>query len=665
MDVSASKSDASAAGAAAPDHTETPPPLIPSQPAAAPFDPNFLLTLHARHVHPDVDFARPRSVQEAGERAVGATHDPAVVATLDRERSRPSSARPFGAQTLPARKPTPAGEAAYHLEAIARHVDRLRETGALPREDSGSAGHTPSPAPDAERVPTRGRTPVPAAPRTPTPARIDTGEAADAEAPPEITYTAATLTQRRPRAADEDVSPETANAAPAETAVDMTGSAGELATPGKAPAKEHDINMGKALETMILKRGVEKSRIPWDKTLFLGALAGFFTFCGAAFAIATGGGLPAEFRAEYPGVMKLIIGATFPVGIFFIVLFGGELFTGNTMILLVAFFNGKVRFLDVLLNWTLVYVSNMGAAFFFAFLFGYVTNIYGTQPYLSFLATVANSKTSMPWYMIFVRAIPANALVCLSIFMGLAARDVTGKIIGMWVPIFCFAAIGFEHCIANMSFITLGLYYQPPGLTATWAGFWYNQSAALLGNIIGGGFLIGGSEFFMYHWHSFSEPARHAGKWGRAPAPPIPLPEEGTELPSSNDLIRQSFAAGMAELDPSAAPVSRVPTLISTSDPILYADGPIGPLVDPMSRADSVVYVTGPAGSRGGSTFSLAGQQVAQAELLSPAYAPTFAYAGTWGQRPVVVVQAPPQSPVSAGPGWPQAPRSPVASPTK
>lgn len=130
------------------------------------------------------------------------------------------------------------------------------------------------------------------------------------------------------------------------------------------------------------------------------------------------------------------------------------------MILLVAFFNKKVTFTAVLLNWLLVYLGNMASCFFCSYVFGYVTQIFISPIYQDYLVGVANLKTSLPWYIIFLRAIPANALVCLSIFLGLAARDVMGKLAGLWIPIFCFAAIGYEHCI-GLCFARAG--EQPSG----------------------------------------------------------------------------------------------------------------------------------------------------------------------------------------------------------
>ncbi|KAJ3337080.1 hypothetical protein HDU93_001653 [Gonapodya sp. JEL0774] len=262
---------------------------------------------------------------------------------------------------------------------------------------------------------------------------------------------------------------------------------------GGEKGKIDDINKGEALETIVANLGVKKNDIPWDKTIFLGLLAGFFVSQGCLFALTAGGGLPPEVRAAYPAVSKVLLGVTFPV------------------ILVVSLLNRRISILGLLRNWLLVYLSNLAACLLCGYLFAYQTEIFKNEPYLTYVSAIGVLKTTLPWHVLFLRGIPANALVCLSIFLGLAARDVTGKIVAMWIPIVTFAVIGYEHCVANMMFIPISIYY---GANVSWAGFWYNQSAVVLGNIIGGGLLIGGSEYFMYHWHHSAEPEKHSGKWG-------------------------------------------------------------------------------------------------------------------------------------------------------
>lgn len=143
---------------------------------------------------------------------------------------------------------------------------------------------------------------------------------------------------------------------------------------------------------------------------------------------------------------------------------------------------------------------------------GYLTGLFEAEPFRGYVTAVATRKAHLPFYKAFLMAIPANALVCLSIFLGLAARDVTGKILGLYLPIATFAATGWEHVVANMYFISLGWMY---GADVTAGLFARNLLAVGLGNIVGGGFLIGFSEYYQYHWHTHGEPTKHFGRWGR------------------------------------------------------------------------------------------------------------------------------------------------------
>ncbi|KAI9091249.1 Formate/nitrite transporter-domain-containing protein [Phlyctochytrium arcticum] len=272
-----------------------------------------------------------------------------------------------------------------------------------------------------------------------------------------------------------------------------------------------DYNTGAELEAVVSRLGRTKSSAPLDKIFFLGLLAGTWVTFAGLFAQQVVGGVPAAFRAEYPVVPKLLIGLTFPIGIVFIVLFGGELFTGNTMVMAISWLNKKVTIKQVLLNWTIVFFSNFAACVLWAYLLGYLTDIFQDEPYRSYVVSVATRKANLPFAKALLLAIPANALVCLSIFLGLAARDVTGKILGLYLPILTFAATGWEHVVANMYFISVGWMYGADVTVGTMAR---NLAAVAIGNIIGGGVLIGGSEYYMYHWHSTSEPTRHLGKWG-------------------------------------------------------------------------------------------------------------------------------------------------------
>lgn len=139
-----------------------------------------------------------------------------------------------------------------------------------------------------------------------------------------------------------------------------------------------------------------------------------------------------------------------------IVLFGGDLFTGNTMVMTVAYLHRRITATDLMKNWVLVFISNFIGCIFAAYLFGYLTDILATPMIKQYLFQICETKARLTPGVAFLRGIPANALVCLAIFLGLSARDVIGKVVGLYLPIFAFAVTGFEHCVANMFFFSVG-----------------------------------------------------------------------------------------------------------------------------------------------------------------------------------------------------------------
>lgn len=212
-----------------------------------------------------------------------------AIATLDRYVAHPHAlgGRSTLAQTLPVRGTSPGAlEAAYHLEAIARHIDKLKDAGIL-REDSHSSSYAGTGAfaragtgtgtaigraanPGVAESIARSRTPGVGSIRTPSPANGTSSTPAPAGG------------EGYEPASGTNGSPDTAiNIDNAQQVADV--SQAEIAPPVKS--KDHDINAGNVLEGIINRLGVNKSHIPWDKTLFLGILAGFFTFCGGAFGL--------------------------------------------------------------------------------------------------------------------------------------------------------------------------------------------------------------------------------------------------------------------------------------------------------------------------------------------------------------------------------------------
>jgi formate/nitrite transporter len=242
--------------------------------------------------------------------------------------------------------------------------------------------------------------------------------------------------------------------------------------------------------------GCAKASLPWDRVLVLGFLAGAFIALGGFLAIIVGKGIPVTDveGVKYAGWSKFMFGAVFPVGLMLVVIAGAELFTGNTACLIPAVMSRKATWSGLARNWGLAYLGNLLGSLFVAYCLGYLTKMCAAEPYLSAVRGIAEDKVSQGFMVLFWKGVGCNWLVCLAVWLAVASDDVIGKIWGIWFPIMAFVALGFEHSIANMFFIPLGMFY---GANVTWGQFFINNLLPVtLGNIVGGAFFVG----FIYWW---------------------------------------------------------------------------------------------------------------------------------------------------------------------
>ena len=177
------------------------------------------------------------------------------------------------------------------------------------------------------------------------------------------------------------------------------------------------------------KMSIIKAHLPFPRLFFLGCLAGWWIGLGATFALTMSGGIPVSVRTAWPMLPKVVTGVFFPVAIWFISLFGGELFTGNSMCMLIGLLARRITLLELAYNWIVVLVSNFAGAVFTVYLFSYLTELHSTEPWLSYVQGIAVAKINMKPEVAFLRAIPANALVCTCLLLGLSARDMLGKMV--------------------------------------------------------------------------------------------------------------------------------------------------------------------------------------------------------------------------------------------
>jgi formate transporter len=257
--------------------------------------------------------------------------------------------------------------------------------------------------------------------------------------------------------------------------------------------------------------GIRKAGMDWLTTLELAILAGAFIGAGAFFSTTVTAGT--ADKLPY-GVIRLIAGFAFCLGLIMVVVAGAELFTGNNLIVM-AWANRKVSTGRLLRNWGLVWTGNLIGAILTAVLvfLGKQYSFGSGATGLAALST-ANTKSGLDFVQAIALGILCNALVCIAVWLCYSARTTTDKILAIIFPVTAFVACGFEHSVANMYFIPIGLlikdfapaqFWTTIGKTAadfhnlTWANFFLrNLLPVTIGNIIGGAGLVGLAYWFAY-----------------------------------------------------------------------------------------------------------------------------------------------------------------------
>lgn len=225
----------------------------------------------------------------------------------------------------------------------------------------------------------------------------------------------------------------------------------------------------------------------------LGFLAGaYIAFGGMLAEVANAGMLAAGLPI---GLSKLVFGSVFPVGLILVVLAGSELFTGNVMYMTMGVLDGKAGLGGLTKNWIVSWIFNFVGALFVAYVLAYLTGLMTVDPFAAGAIKVAETKVGLSWDQSFFRAIGCNWLVCLAVYVAFASDDVIGKILGIWFPIMAFVTLGFEHSVANMFFIPLGMFL---GGNVTIASMFGNLIPVTIGNIVGGGLFVGCIYWYTY-----------------------------------------------------------------------------------------------------------------------------------------------------------------------
>lgn len=272
-------------------------------------------------------------------------------------------------------------------------------------------------------------------------------------------------------------------------------------TNNEVAAIRPDALAGAQIEEKAETVGEGKAKMPLLRSFLLAVLAGLFIGMGGMFMLLVKSDATLGFAAS-----SLLGGLAFSLGLFAVLVAGAELFTGNNL-MVQGYLSGKYTAGALLRSWLVVYAGNLvGSLLLVALLslagFGSMNGgAVGAA-----MVSVACAKCSLAWRVAFGRAILCNMLVCLAVWMGFAARTVVDKFLCAAVPVTAFVACGFEHCVANMFFIPMGMVAHAAGLSAqgtdvaalSVGAMMSNLSAATLGNMVGGAVLFAGIYWLAY-----------------------------------------------------------------------------------------------------------------------------------------------------------------------
>jgi formate/nitrite transporter len=244
-----------------------------------------------------------------------------------------------------------------------------------------------------------------------------------------------------------------------------------------------------------IETGATKAKLSWDKALVASFLAGAYIAFGGLVATTTTSGMDPKVWGTLP---TFFAGSVFSLGLILVVIAGSELLTGNMALVPLAAFKGRVPVLSLFRNFGLVTIGNLLGAVFVAYFLAVKTGVVTTDAVVTErLGKIASTKAVKETELqIFLRAVGCNWLVCLAVWMALAAQDVAGKVLAIFFPIMAFVAMGFDHVVANMFFIPAAIFADVPGID--WWDALHNWIFAFLGNLIGAAIFVAGAYWYLY-----------------------------------------------------------------------------------------------------------------------------------------------------------------------
>lgn len=252
-----------------------------------------------------------------------------------------------------------------------------------------------------------------------------------------------------------------------------------------------------------VESGANKAALAPGPALVGAFLAGAYIAFGGLLAVVASAGLKPD---TWGGLITLVTGVVFSLGLILVVIGGAELLTGNMMLVSLAVLRGRASIGRLGLNWALLTVGNLIGSIVVAYLFADKTGVIGTaaskagSPAASNFArlstiTIGKALTESD-LQVFLRAVACNWLVCAAVWLAYSARDIAGKILAIVFPITAFVALGFDHVVANMFFLPLAMFVHVPGITI--GHVVSNLVLAFIGNAVGAVLFVAVAYWYLY-----------------------------------------------------------------------------------------------------------------------------------------------------------------------
>lgn len=247
--------------------------------------------------------------------------------------------------------------------------------------------------------------------------------------------------------------------------------------------------------------GIAKSQLTWLDLIIKSFLGGIFISLGAAFDLVITGGSPG-LRQSNPALATLLGGFVFPIGFVIIILFNVELCTSNMFVMAYSTLRRRTTLYDLAKNWIVSYIFNIAGCLFYAGVLCYWSDTLSTDAQKMYAATQANGRVNVNWGYNFTRGIMCNWLVGIAFFFATEARDLLSKIVGIWIAIATFVAMGYQHSVANYLLVPIGMFYGTEFGVGKF--IWASCIPVTLGNIIGGAFFGAFAMWMVYGRHEAS-----------------------------------------------------------------------------------------------------------------------------------------------------------------